>query len=152
MLDGRVTELVITRDFAAPRALVFRAFTDPDQLARWFAPAGWSVPRGTVEVQARTGGVLRLVMVNDTDPELTSPVNATFTEVIDGELLAGEEQGPDGVMRLRVEFAGTPDGGTRLTVRQGPYPADIERMAREGWTGTLDKLERLLKRSSAPRT
>ena len=148
MLDGRVTELVITRDFAAPRALVFRAFADPEQLARWFAPAGWSVPRGTVEVDARTGGVLRLVMVNDTDPELTSPVNATFTEVIDGELLVGEEQGPDGAMRLRLEFADTPEGGTRLTLRQGPYTEDVERMAREGWTTTFDKLERLLSRRS----
>ena len=38
-------ELVITRVFDAPRELVYRAFTDPDQLAQWFGPVGYSVPR-----------------------------------------------------------------------------------------------------------
>ena len=52
-------ELVITRIFDAPRELVYRAFIDPDQLAQWFGPVGWSVPRDTVDIDARVGGQLQ---------------------------------------------------------------------------------------------
>jgi len=104
-----MTELVITRVFDAPRELVYRAFTDPDQLAAWFGPVGWSVPRDTVDVDARTGGHQRFTMVSDDDPTMSSPVHATFTEVIENELLVGEEDtsaipgfGPR--MRMRIEF------------------------------------------------
>ncbi len=46
-------ELIISRVFDAPRELVYRAFTDPDQLAQWFGPVGYSVPRDTVDIDAR---------------------------------------------------------------------------------------------------
>ena len=48
-------ELVFEREFDAPRALVYPAFVDPDQLAAWFGPVGYSVPRDTVEIDARPG-------------------------------------------------------------------------------------------------
>ena len=50
----------ITRVFDAPRDLVYRAFTDPDRLARWFAAGCW-VPRDNIWVDARPGGHLRFV-------------------------------------------------------------------------------------------
>ena len=37
-------ELVIEREFDAPREAVYRAFVDPDQLAAWFGPVGCSEP------------------------------------------------------------------------------------------------------------
>ena len=43
-------DLVMTRVFDAPRELVYRAFVDPDQIAAWFGPVGWSVPRDTISV------------------------------------------------------------------------------------------------------
>src|SRR6185437_7880791 len=46
-------DLVITREFDAPRELVYRAFVDPDQLAAWFGPVGYSVPRDSVSVEAK---------------------------------------------------------------------------------------------------
>jgi uncharacterized protein YndB with AHSA1/START domain len=88
---GGSQELRITRIFDAPRELVYRAFVDPDQLAQWFGPVGFSVPRDTVDVDARVGGHQRFVMINDDDPSFRSPVDATFTEVIENELLVGEE-------------------------------------------------------------
>jgi uncharacterized protein YndB with AHSA1/START domain len=145
-----MTELVITRLFAAPRALVYRAFTDPDQLAAWFGPAGWSVPRDSVTVEAKVGGAQRFTMVNDADPALRSPVNATFVEVVSDELLVGEEvvNGipglPDGtIMRMRLEFHEEGDG-TRLVLRQGPYTPDLETGANAGWSSSFDKLDALL--------
>jgi uncharacterized protein YndB with AHSA1/START domain len=139
-------ELVITRTFDAPRALVYRAFTDPDQLAAWFGPAGFSVPRETVEIDARPGGVERFTMVSDTDPAMASPVNARFTEVIENELLVGVEAGPGPAasMTLRIEFHEEPGDRTRLVIRQGPFPGEIADMAREGWLSSFPKLDKLL--------
>jgi uncharacterized protein YndB with AHSA1/START domain len=143
-------ELVITRIFDAPRELVYQAFTDPDQLSQWFGPVGFSVPRDTVEIDARPGGVQRFVMVSDNDPTMTSPVDARFTEVIKNELLVGAEGGsPDGSgdtssMTIRLEFHDEEGGRTRLVLRQGPFPGEVADMAREGWLSSFTKLDKLL--------
>ena len=145
-------ELVITRVFDAPRELVYRAFTDPDQLAQWFGPVGYSVPRDTVDVDTRAGGYQRFTMVNDADATEASPVDATFTEVIENELLVSTEhfelpglQEPT-EMYTRLEFHDEGDGKTRLVLHQGPYSTDMEGMAREGWRSSFTKLDDLLAR------
>ncbi|SBT45175.1 SRPBCC family protein [Micromonospora auratinigra] len=142
-------ELVVTRVFDAPRELVYRAFVDPDQLAAWFGPVGFSVPRDSVSIDARVGGHQRFTMVSDTDPEMTSPVDATFTELVENELLVGEQQVDFGagpvVFRLRVEFHDEA-GGTRLVLRQGPYGPEMQEGAREGWNSSFTKLDALLAR------
>lgn len=142
-------ELVLTRMFDAPRELVYAAFVDADQLAQWFGPVGWSVPRDSVSVDARAGGHQRFTMVDDDDPTQTSPVDATFTEVVPNELLVGEETFEDpqlGPMRLRMrlEFHDEGGGKTRLVVRQGPFTEEVEGMSREGWNSSFTKLDRLL--------
>jgi uncharacterized protein YndB with AHSA1/START domain len=145
-----VTDLVITRIFDAPRHLVYRAFTDPDQLAAWFGPVGWSVPRDTVDLDVRPGGRQVFTMVNDADPSMSSPVNATFVEVVENELLVGEEDVshiPDfGADRLRmtVEFHEEEDGRTRLVLTQSPFPTEMESGAREGWGSSFTKLDKIL--------
>ena len=45
-------ELVIEREFDAPRDRVYRAFVDPDQLAAWFGPVGYSVAATFEQVPA----------------------------------------------------------------------------------------------------
>lgn len=144
-------ELEISRVFDAPRKLVYQAFTDPDQLAQWMGPVGWVVPRDTVEVDARPGGYQRFVMVNAEDPGQRSPVNATFTEVIENELLVGEERvegipGFEGIatMTVRLEFHDEPGGKTRLELRQGPFTRALEEGSREGWNSSFGKLDDLL--------
>jgi uncharacterized protein YndB with AHSA1/START domain len=145
-------ELLITRIFDAPRERVYRAFTDPDQLARWFGPAGWTVPRETVDIDARPGGHQRLVMVNAEDPSLTSPVEAELTEVVENEVLAGTQYvghspgqaGPSGTLTLRVEFAGSAHRKTLLVIWQGPYTEEDEARARQGWETSFGKLDELL--------
>ena len=139
-----MTDLVITRIFDAPRAMVYRAFVDPDQLARWFGPVGWTVPRETVSIDARVGGHQRFVMVNEENPQQTSPANGIFVEVRENELLVGEEVVGDVTMRLRLEFHDEPDGRTRLVLTQGPFPAEVEGNARVGWNSSFTKLEKLL--------
>jgi uncharacterized protein YndB with AHSA1/START domain len=151
MTDSTATrELVITRLFDAPRELVYRAFVDPNQLAKWFGPVGFSVPRDTIDVDARVGGTFRLVMVSDADPNVKSPVNATFTEVIENELLVGSEdwEGVPGVqgftrMHMRIELHDE-QGKTRLVLRQGPYTEAMEGDARVGWESSFTRLDALL--------
>ncbi len=151
MTEEATYELAISRVFDAPRELVYRAFVDPDQLAQWFGPVGFVVPRDTVGVDARVGGYQRLVMVSADDPSFRSPVDATFTEVVENELLVGEQRaegvpGMEGTltMRLRLEFHDEPGGRTRLELRQGPYSRAVEADARQGWQSSFTKLDDLL--------
>ena len=53
-------EVVMTRVFAAPRRLVFEAFSKPELLKRWFGPHGWSLV--VCEVDFRVGGGFRFVL------------------------------------------------------------------------------------------
>jgi uncharacterized protein YndB with AHSA1/START domain len=151
MTDTADTELVMTRIFDAPRELVYQAFVDPDQISQWFGPVGYSVPRDSVDIEVKPGGHQRFTMVNDDDPEESSPVNATFLEVVVNKLLVGEEtwegvQGmmEGGTMHFRLEFHDEDGGKTRLVLRQGPYTEEMEDMARQGWTSSFTKLDTLL--------
>lgn len=154
MTTGMRYELAISRVFDAPRELVYRAFVDPDQLAQWFGPVGFVVPRDTVGIDARAGGYQRFVMVSADDPSVRSPVDATLTEVIENELLVGEQRvtgipGTEGTvtMRLRLEFHEEPGGKTRLELRQGPFSEQLEADSRDGWNSSFTKLDRLLQES-----
>jgi uncharacterized protein YndB with AHSA1/START domain len=143
-------EIAISRIFNAPRELVFQAFVDPDQLAEWFGPVGASLPRDTIEVDARVGGHLRFVMTTD-DLTVRNPVDATFTEVIENELLVSDMRaegvpGVDGILRatLRLEFHDEGAGKTRLELRQGPFDQEIGDQTKDGWESSFIKLDALL--------
>ena len=139
----------ISRVFEAPRELVYRAFTDPDQIAQWFGPPGCSVEHGSVEIDARAGGHLRFVL---TGPDMLSPVDTMFTEVVENELLAGEMEvvgvpGAAGPLRmhLRLEFHDEGNGKTRLELRQGPFPTgQLGADTGKGWESSFTKLDALL--------
>lgn len=152
MTKPGTTDLIVSRVFDAPRELVYRAFVDPDQLAQWFGPVGFSVPRDTVDIDPRVGGHQRFVMVSDEDPGYRNQIDATFSEVIENELLVGYQEvvgmnGFQGVVRmtLRIELHDEGDGQTRLELRQGPYTAQIEANARIGWESSFTRLDALLK-------
>jgi uncharacterized protein YndB with AHSA1/START domain len=53
-------EIVMTREFDAPRQLVYDAFSKPELLKRWFGPQGWSLI--VCEVDHRVGGGFRFVL------------------------------------------------------------------------------------------
>jgi uncharacterized protein YndB with AHSA1/START domain len=53
-------ELVLTRLIDAPREKLFKAWTDPDLLKRWFAPLPWTTPHAELDV--RPGGANLIVM------------------------------------------------------------------------------------------
>jgi uncharacterized protein YndB with AHSA1/START domain len=144
-------ELHLIREFAAPRERLYAAFTEPDLIAAWFGPVGFSVPRNSVDIDVREGGHQRFTMVNDEDPSWISPVDATFTAVVPGELLEGAEefegvpqlQAPT-TMTARFAFEDAGDGGSRLVITQGPYTEKLLDLARQGWESSFSKLEALL--------
>jgi uncharacterized protein YndB with AHSA1/START domain len=140
-------EVRITRVFRAPRELVFTAWIDPDQIAVWWAPEECEIPRDTVEVDLRVGGRIHFSMV-ETDSGVVYRVRFEIVEMSKPELLvlasdADPEIGLEYPMVTRVAFDVEGDG-TRVTVTQGPHTEAMEDRAAGGWTGSLDKLERLL--------
>lgn len=143
-------DVSISRYFDAPPELVYRAFTDPEQLSQWFGPLMFTVPLDTVSIDARVGGHLRITMVGKDDPEWRAPVDATFTEVVENRLLVGYElsQGFPGLedgTRIPLSIELIPEGeGTRLELVQGRIPEEMRENATVGWTQALYKLDALL--------
>ena len=66
----------ITRIFDAPRAAVWHAWTDPDEAAAWWHPAGVVTPRESVELDVRPGGTYRYTMI-DPDGSTYRPAAST---------------------------------------------------------------------------
>ena len=81
------TEILITREFDAPKHLVYRAYTEPDLIKRW-----WSGERGevtSVEVDLRVGGTWRYVMVANEGFEVA--FHGEFREIVPNERLVTTE-------------------------------------------------------------
>lgn len=143
-------EVTISRYFDAPPALVYQAFVDPEQIAQWFGPLAFHVPRDTVTIDAKTGGHWNMTMVGNDNPEWLAPVAATLVQVVENQLLVGYEIAKDfpGMadgtkMSLSIEFL--PEGsGTRLEIRQGPFPEQMKEMSEVGWNQSFHKLDALL--------
>ena len=56
-------EVLITRIFDAPRERVFKAWTDPDEVAAWYGPEHMDTPRERIRIDLRVGGRYELTMV-----------------------------------------------------------------------------------------
>jgi uncharacterized protein YndB with AHSA1/START domain len=146
--DPGFREFTITRVFDAPRELVWRAWTEPAQIALWFGPRGYTVPRDSVEMDVRPGGVFRLKMVPD-DPEgRVSHTDGVFQEVVAPERLAFTEswtphEGDD--LEVLLTFSALPDDRTEMVCHVRMRATDEWRdAALAGWSSTLDCLEELL--------
>lgn len=91
-------EIVVTRVFDAPRALVYDALTKPELLKRWLTgPPGWTMP--VCEVDLRVGGKLRIVWrgadgtemgMSGVYREITPPGRLVHTELFDTDWTGGE--------------------------------------------------------------
>jgi uncharacterized protein YndB with AHSA1/START domain len=86
-------EIVVRREFDAPREAVWDAWTQPDQLAAWWGPRNWSTPPENVSLDLRPGGTMRVTSVSEEGAEMTTA--GTFTEVVRPERLAFEEPPED---------------------------------------------------------
>jgi uncharacterized protein YndB with AHSA1/START domain len=134
-------EVRITRDFDAPREEVFRAWTDPDEVAAWFGPAQFETPRDRVRIDARAGGRYELTMVRrDGGGEFA--LGYDIVEFVEPELIVLRSDpmpGMDEPPVVRVELT-EHEGGTRMTLSDGPHPGPGRDAAAGGWSAAMDKL------------
>jgi uncharacterized protein YndB with AHSA1/START domain len=133
-------ELVITRIFHAPRPLVFKLWTEPEHLVRWWGPRGFTPISGRMDVRqgGRWSRLMRspdgsVVRKHGVYRELVAPERLVLTYITDD---AAGNPGPETL--VTVTFADH-DGKTRLTLHQTGFQSVAERDDhRRGWTGALD--------------
>lgn len=140
------TEVLVTHVFDAPREAVFAAWTDPDQVARWWAPEGFEVPRESVEIEARVGGRFHLTLVESAGPG-RFPYHAEIIEISEPEVIALKAAGiPEAGIEetiTRVVFEAV-EGQTRMTLTAGPYTEEMRGNAEAGLRDLVANLERLV--------
>jgi len=140
-------ELDIVRVLAAPRQLVWDAWTDPDQIAEWWGPAGMHTPRASVELDLRPGGVFRITMVQ-TETGAEFPSDMRFTEVREPELLAFAWEGQRGIGGGSSAITFKDLGGkTEVVNHYAGYITDqIQSFMLQGTNEQFDKLAAYLTR------
>jgi uncharacterized protein YndB with AHSA1/START domain len=135
-------EIEITRVYEAPRELVWRAWTEPEELVQWWGPSGWSTPLDSVTMEVRPGGTFRLTSVSDEGAEM--PVVGVYREVVEPDRLVLEEPPEnnwhEGAVSV-VTFTDLGEGLTEVALRATIQTTDEMRVAAEqGMNGTLDRL------------
>jgi len=138
-------EFTLTHVFDAPREVVWKAWTEPEQLARWWGPEGISTPLATIEMDVRPGGRFRLTMVSDADGS-EFPSEMEFREVTRPERLVfgWSEQRGIGAGEVTVTFTDLGDKTELITFFAGYATDEMAAAAQAGWTGQLAKLRDLL--------
>ncbi len=139
-------EIVIIRFYDAPRAAVFKAWTDPKILQQWWGPKGFTNP--VCEVDPRVGGSWRIVMRAPDGTEY--PCGGVYREIVEPQRLvftniATDNDGKpilDGLTTVTFEDGG---GKTKLTLRTGAralvaYAADYLAGMEVGWSQSLNRL------------
>jgi uncharacterized protein YndB with AHSA1/START domain len=94
-------QILITREFDAPRHLVWRAWTEPDLVRRW-----WAGRRGNVtsaEIDLRVGGAWRYVMIAEDGHEVA--FHGEFREIVTDERIVSTEV-----------YEGAPEGGPAVNL------------------------------------
>ncbi len=134
--------LVITRVFAAPCALVFRAWTDPKQMVQWWSPQ--EIECRSVSADLKIGGAYRIHMVSEKGDHIAV---GKYLEIIPNKLVKFSWQWenyaiPDSVVTVEFEDLGKT---TRLTLTHEGVP-DQEDLAdhKRGWTSAIEKFAQLI--------
>jgi uncharacterized protein YndB with AHSA1/START domain len=138
-------EVKVTRSFRAPRALVYRAYTEPQLVQRWLlGPPGWSMP--VCEMDVRVGGTYRWRWRNDQDGsefgfagtfrEVQAASKLVHTEAYDPGTVGGDYPEQDAI--VTVSFA--EDGGVTTVTSHIDFGSKEARDAAVA-TGMTDGME-----------
>ncbi|MEQ8229675.1 MAG: SRPBCC family protein [Rhodospirillales bacterium] len=144
-------ELQVSREFDAPRELVFKAYTDPALVVRWlFGPDDWPMAECTIDL--RVGGAYRYVWRNEqqgdmamggTFKEIAPPERLVVTELFDQDWTEGETvctttfEELDSGARTRVTT-------TVLYSSQNARDNAMKTPMLEGWAVCFDRMDGLL--------
>ncbi|HKQ78770.1 MAG TPA: SRPBCC domain-containing protein [Blastocatellia bacterium] len=155
-------ELVITRIFDAPRELVWKAWTEPERMMRWWGPKDFTSP--ACKIDLRVGGKYLFCMRSPEGQEFWS--TGIYREIVEPERIvctdsfADEKGNPvpashygmpgdwPAELLVTVTFEEY-EGRTRMTLQQVGIPPEMGDMAEAGWNGSLDKLAESLEREQS---
>jgi uncharacterized protein YndB with AHSA1/START domain len=142
--DSGELVLELRRVFPAPRPLLFKAFTAPDELARWWGPAGFTTP--SLDFDPRPGQHYRIEMqppegerfhLTGEFREVEPPARLAFT-------FAWEDPDPDDVENLAELSFRDLGESTEICLIQRPFKTEPRReLHRNGWAESFDRLLRL---------
>jgi len=148
-------ELVIERIFNAPRALVWKAWTDPNAFAKWWGPKNFTAT--VKQLDARAGGTYHYGMNapegktywgTGTYTEVTPMDRIAYTDSFadeNGNVVPASHYGMPEMpleMKVIVEFEDAGEGKTKMTLHHIAMPAgQMQEMAKAGWNESFDKLE-----------
>lgn len=152
-------EIVITRVFDAPQKLVFKSFTEPERMQRWWGPNGFTLPYCTVDL--RPGGKVHSCMRSPdgqdiwcigTYREIVEPERIVSTDSFsdkDGHVVEPSKYGmPDWPTEALLTLTFEPQAAkTKLTLRHavGAAPEAARKECEGGWSESLDRLAGYLK-------
>lgn len=155
-MDVRKADLVITRIFDAPRALVWKAWIDPKQIAQWWGPHGFT--NLLCEWDARPGGSILVHMHGPAGSpfDMVLPMKGKFHGVVAPERLvfsssALEDEAGNAQLEVRNTVTLTEHNGkTKLTlhakiVKATPGAASAVAGMEQGWSQSLERLAALLR-------
>ena len=150
IMTNEERELVLTRVFDAPRELVFKAWTDPKQVAQWWGPHGFTNP--VCDLDVRPGGAIRIHMRG---PDGTVyPMTGVYNEVVEpGRLVftsAALDADGNPMFEVLTTVTFAEQGGKtkqimrarviKSTAEAAPYIKGME----AGWTQSLERLAKSL--------
>ncbi len=163
MPDATATDFVITRLFQAPRERVWKAWTTPDMLARWFGPKG--VVTTVLRHELRPGGLFHArldqpdggrIWARILYREIVPPTRLVWEHAFgdaEGNVAPSPFGGPWPLRLLTtVDFA-EEGAATRVTLRWSPIEAAPEEVQnfeeakpgmKEGWGGSFERLDAAL--------
>jgi uncharacterized protein YndB with AHSA1/START domain len=152
--EGKGSEVFIIRVFDAPRALVWKAWTEPERVKRWWGPAGFTAP--VINIDLCVGSRFLFCMRGPDGRDYWN--TGVYREIVPGEKIVATDSFADrkgspvpasyyGMsadypreMLLSVSFEDE-GGKTKFILRQMGHPlGKPTEQAQEGWTQSLDKL------------
>lgn len=157
--------MVIVGVFDAPRERVWKAWTDPDEVKKWWGPKDFTAPE--IRIDLRVGGSYLFCMRGSPEPGKPAQdfwSTGTYTEIIPkekivatdhfadekGNIISPKDVGMPGEwpdeMVLTVTFEDAGKGKTKLTVVHVGHPPEMLEPATQGWNQSLDKLAASLKK------
>ena len=146
-------DITITRVFDAPRELIWKAWTEPERVRRWWGPKGYTSPSPAMDL--RVGGTYLSSMRSPEGKDTWS--TGTYQEIVEPERLAmtdsfADEQGKvvpasyyemPGAFPLELQVKVTFEehqGKTTMTLQHSGIPADLAKDTEAGWNESFDKL------------
>ncbi len=157
-------DFVISREFDAPRELLWQCFTEPDRMKQWWGPKGSTIVAAKMDF--RIGGTYhgtmrdpggRVMWAKFVYREIAAPERLVWVHSFSDEAggLARHPLSPTWPLEMltTVTFEVQPDGKTKVTLRWSPINATAEEQKTfdaahggmtQGWTGTFDRLDACL--------